>query len=543
MWGANVSSTLAGEFTYSFSIVLLLLFAGTLYRGVVDGRGWIGNGLLLAAIGLSHAYTLLVASALGAYLVLFHPDGRRALPYLLKLGALAFALLGFWLLPLLAYADYTTAYSIVWPITGFAHLFPPVLWPFLALLAAVGLALLPKLIRRVPIDGWHAYIDHRVAYLVSLLAGSLFFYLVAWRLDVVDVRFLPFAQLTIVILAALPAAKWIRRLAGLRVGRSWRWAAATSAILLSIIAVAWAGVHIEDVDDWAAWNYGGFEATPGWASFRAVNEAVSRTPADPRVAYEHSLAHNDAGTIRAFESLPLFAGASTLEGLYMQSSISSPFVFYIQSEISEVPSCPLLPYHCGRLDPARAAEHLRLYNVNDVIARGEVVKTALDDSPEFSRAASVPPYEVYRVERAGGAYVVPLGYEPLVLESETWKDEFFAWFARGGSPARVVGEGIGTARVDPAQTSPWIRASELGGPTGGDSDPHFEARASSPRQDQLPPALAAGRSRSRVARLSVVHAGVTRGRERAAGLRDNRSRHGRSSAHVCGPARRSAGRV
>jgi hypothetical protein len=433
MWGANVASTLAGEFTYSFGTALLLLFAGTLYRGVAGGRGWIGNGVLLAAIGLSHAYTLLVAAAFGVYLVLIHPNGRRALPYLLKVGGLAFALLGFWLLPLLAYADYTTAYSIVWPITGFTHLFPTVLWPFLIILVAAGLTLSRRLLRRLPVDGRQAQIDHRVAYLASLVAGSLFFYAVAWRLDVVDVRFLPFAQLTIVILSAVPAAGGIRRLAGWRMWRSRRWAAASLTILLSVIALAWAGSHIEDIDDWAAWNYAGFEATPGWSSFRAVNEAVSRTPADPRVVYEHSVAHNDAGTIRAFESLPLFSGASTLEGLYMQSSISSPFVFYIQSEISEVPSCPLLPYHCGRLDPARAAEHLRLYNVTDVIARGEVVKTALGSSPEFSRVANVPPYEVYRVEGADGAYVVPLDYEPLVLVSDDWKESFFAWFKRPGS--------------------------------------------------------------------------------------------------------------
>ena len=102
------------------------------------------------------------------------------------------------------------------------------------------------------------------------------------------------------------------------------------------------------------------------------------------------MSHGDAGTIRAFESLPLFAGASTLEGLYMQSTISSPFVFYIQSEISQIPSCPLLPYHCGRLDAARAAEHLRVYNVSEVVARGDRVKATLAASPEFSAVGDVP---------------------------------------------------------------------------------------------------------------------------------------------------------
>ena len=458
MWGANVGSTLAGEFTYSFATTLLLLLAGTLYRGAISDRGWIGNGVLLAAVGLSHAYALLVAAALGAYLVLFHPAGRRALPYLVKVGALAFGLMAFWALPLVAYSDYTTAYSIVWPIQGFSHVFPPILWPSLAILTAGGVAAGVRLLVGGRRGGRRGQIDHRVAYLASLIPGSLFFYLVAWKLDVVDVRFLPFVQLTLVLLAAVPAAAMIRSLAQ----RSGQWqrpgaSVAVLTLLLAVAALVWTGSSVEAVDDWAAWNYGGFEATPGWQGFRSVNEEVRRTSAEPRVAYEHSTAHNDAGTIRAFESLPLFSGASTLEGLYMQSSISSPFVFYIQSEISEVPSCPLLPYHCGHLEPARAAEHLRLYNVTEVIARGDEVKARLAASSEFTRVNEVPPYEVFRVMEADGAYVVPLRYEPLVLVSDDWKADFFAWFKRPGSGDVPLLRATGEAEVPVA----WERITDL----------------------------------------------------------------------------------
>jgi len=463
MWGANVGSTLAGEFTYSFATtVLLLVLAGTLYRGAISDRGWIGNGLLLAAVGLSHAYTLLVASALGAYLVLFHPTGRRALPYLLRVGALAFGLMAFWAVPLMAYSDYTTAYSIVWPIQGFTHIFPPILWPSLAILAAGGAAAGLSLLRAGRRGAWRQQIDQRVAYLASLIPGSLFFYLVAWKLDVVDVRFLPFVQLTLVLLAAVPAAAMIRGVARSLAQQSGRWQGSSAPVaaltlFLAVASLAWTESRVELVDDWAAWNYGGFEATPGWQGFRAVNEAVRRTSAEPRVVYEHSTAHNDAGTIRAFESLPLFSGASTLEGLYMQSSISSPFVFYIQSEISEVPSCPLLPYHCGRLDPGRAAEHLRLFNVTDVIARGDEVKARLAASPEFASVAEVPPYEVFRVEESDGAYVVPLLFEPLVLVGDEWKADFFAWFKRPGSGDVPLVRANGRAEL-PAS---WERITDL----------------------------------------------------------------------------------
>ncbi len=431
VWGANIASTLAGEFTYSFGTALLVVFAGTLYRGVVSGRGAAGNGLLLAAIGLSHAYTLLAAAAFGAYLVLCHPDGRRGLPYLVTVGLIAFGLMAFWVLPLLAFSEYTTGYSIIWPIGGLTHVVPVILWPFAGLLAAGLLAAIRHRVGRRNLPGGRT-LDHRVPYLLSLAAGAGLLYLSAWKLDVVDIRFLPFVQLTIALVAAVPAAGAVRAVSS-RLGSRSALGAVVLAAVAAGTALGWSHRQVTIARDWSAWNYGGFERAPGWPAYRGVNDAVRRTWADPRVAYEHSPAHNDTGTIRAFESLPLFSGASTLEGLYMQSTISSPFVFYIQSEISELPSCPLLPYHCGRLDAARAAEHLRLYNVSDVITRSDRVTTALASSSEFSKSAEVPPYTVFHLAGTPGTYVEPLRFEPVVIASENWKADFFAWFKRPGS--------------------------------------------------------------------------------------------------------------
>ncbi len=87
-----------------------------------------------------------------------------------------------------------------------------------------------------------------------------------------------------------------------------------------------------------------------WPVFKAVNEHLRGDFRDPRVVYEHSSSHEPLGTIRAFENLPLFSGRSTLEGLYMQASPTAPFVFYTQSEISKEQSCPFPDYGCSRLN-------------------------------------------------------------------------------------------------------------------------------------------------------------------------------------------------
>ena len=64
--------------------------------------------------------------------------------------------------------------------------------------------------------------------------------------------------------------------------------------------------------------------------------------------------HQGAGTVRAFENLPLFSGRSTLEGVYIQGSLSVPFIFYLQSEISQQPSTPIPDYNYSRFNLKKA---------------------------------------------------------------------------------------------------------------------------------------------------------------------------------------------
>ena len=141
------------------------------------------------------------------------------------------------------------------------------------------------------------------------------------------------------------------------------------------------------------------ESKPFWNSYRMVNDYLRGDANSARVVYEHNEITNDAGSVRAFELLPYFSGRSTLEGLYMQSSPSSPFVFYIQSELSLSPSSPFSRYYYSRPDPDRAAAHLRLFNVSQVIAVSGDIANALDYSPLYELSMEFPPYRIYRVSQ------------------------------------------------------------------------------------------------------------------------------------------------
>src|SRR5206468_1387709 len=63
----------------------------------------------------------------------------RRMGTLVAVHGLAILLLGFWLVPLLAYTPWTTVYSYVWIINSWREIVPPILWP--AAIVAVVTAL------------------------------------------------------------------------------------------------------------------------------------------------------------------------------------------------------------------------------------------------------------------------------------------------------------------------------------------------------------------------------------------------------------------
>ena len=121
MFGGNLLSTYTGEFCYMFAFALLALFMGTLYRGVKRESGAVSNGVLLGLIGLSHLFVFIPAVCLVVYWFL----ARGRLRYLLKVSLVAFGLMAFWILPLIAFRHpFTTPVYMIWqPFVSWRYTF------------------------------------------------------------------------------------------------------------------------------------------------------------------------------------------------------------------------------------------------------------------------------------------------------------------------------------------------------------------------------------------------------------------------------------
>lgn len=414
MWGGNLLSTLAGEFAFSLGLSLALLFLGTMWAGLRADRGVIPNAVLLALVGLGHGYTLLFAGFNGLVLVALARDHWKGLRYVTLVYGLAFCLLGFWLLPLLTNLPYTTAFAPPWFIASWTEILPETFWLCVLLACFWTLCLIWQRINS------RNNLDVAVIYLWYGVGISAAGYLLGPWLGLVDIRFIPFGQLLLLLIGAAALGELTRRL---RFGP-------VLGLLTMAALIGWSVSQASTLPGWIAWNYSGQEQKPLWSAFREVNRVLTGTANDPRVLYEHSTINNGTGSLRAFESLSLYSGRSTLEGLYLQASPTAPFVFYLQAELSSEASCPFAHVVCTRFNPNLGFRHLRQFNVREIVAVSHQLKQALRARQDVTRIAEIAPYEVYRLD--GDAqqfqYVEPLAFEPLLMNSPRWKEIAYQWF-------------------------------------------------------------------------------------------------------------------
>lgn len=404
MWGGNIPSTLAGESSYSFSFAVLFLFFGSLFAGIRDKNKIVFNAFLVFLIGFSHGFTLVFSGVIAAYFLITRKDFVTNFVYLFKVFALGVLFLAFWLVPFFGNLPWVTSYVTKWYIKSILEVFPVVLMPLIAL-SVVSFVL--------------NIFDRRTWYFAYVIIMSAILYFLAPKLGMLDIRFVPFIQFYLTVFGASLILIFLKEVKFPQM----------VPFIVYLMVILWVIPNVSFIKGWIKWNYEGFEQKTTWPLLKDITGHLSKTR-QGRVVYEHSPKHNCFGTERVFESLPYLAGRETLEGLYMQSSISSPFVFYIQSEVSKVCSGPFPQYKYTKLNLPASLPHLKLFNVVQYIARSDPAKHQARVVPEFKLEAKFEDYEIYRITNHDGSYVVPLEYWPVLYETDNWKRDFFEWFRR-----------------------------------------------------------------------------------------------------------------
>ncbi|HVR71382.1 MAG TPA: 6-pyruvoyl-tetrahydropterin synthase-related protein [Vicinamibacteria bacterium] len=422
IWGGTMASTLTGEFAYAYGIALAVLFLGLVYRAYArGGRLWI-PALALAATAFAHGYAVLWAGLSASFFLYGARRPARTLRWLLALALAAFGLAAFWLLPLLGSWGSTTPYDDPWITVSLRNLFPPLLWP---LFAAALAGLVATLVWGRRAGG----ADRRLLFLAHAALVAACLAVAGPALGIIDVRFVPFAQLALAVLGAAALGLVVQALA----------ASELAALGLVLLAVLHGDHRSRVLRHWIEWNYTGLEAKELWPAFSELATRLRGGVGDPRVAVEYSSVHEKAGSIRMYETLPLFSGRPTLEGVYNQASLQTHFVYYLASELGATSPNPFRSRNYSRFDAEAALAHLRLFAASDIVALSPQLVAALRARADVVPLASVPPYEVFRLRGPAPRYVEPMTYAPVRASPRGWREEAWKWFTRRPlSPAHLV---------------------------------------------------------------------------------------------------------
>lgn len=434
IWGGNLLSTLAGEFSYSYGMLFALLSMMAWARAVTLQRGWLLAALLEAASGFSHGFPLLILG-FSSFLLLLDCGGagaartarfKRTLFMLMAGHALAFALLGGWLWPMLEMHGLTIPNDASFPLSGWHDLLPAALWPVLGG-GALGLALLAfPGVRR----GWQDGQRRTLCYFIGAGGLAAVAFVAGDRLGVADIRFFP-----LVWLLGAVACGWLlgQSLAAIGAAGAGSFRLTAARALLAGAAclgmLGWLGPLVQKAPDWGLWNHSGLDAKPQWHNLARLFPAMRGDLWSPRLAFEHDPANNDIGSTRSLEALPMFLNhRPVLEGLYMESAVLGPAIYQVQSEISAKPSSPLVRFPSGSLDPQFAARHLNFLHADTILLRSDEAKAAIEASGLFTKTAQASPFALYRLKdfdsRLAQVVTQPLQLRPL----DDWMQDAFAWF-------------------------------------------------------------------------------------------------------------------
>lgn len=490
IYGGNIASTMAGEFSFSIALSLAVLTFGLLIRAFEEHRGKMLTAFVLALSALSHGIVLIFVFG-GVVLLAAIWYTRRSSMTALVVTATAILLSAFWVLPFLTGHQYMTDmkyeprpsgasdsfWSMYFPLTTF--------WDVLILVfALVGFA--NFVARRNRTGIWMG------VYCVLLVLGV---YFGRESLPIIGLlwnpRLLPFLYLLryfLMVVGIYESAVWVAGFYQLqRLGRqalinqsveglqpvasisrdakfNLAWITAMTVLVVSVIGFRfqeipfgkittnnagetiykWGPISTKAsndgfVDGWARWNFTGYEGKSAYAEYRAVVETMKNIGEDPnlgcgRALWENNSELNKYGTTMSLMLLPHWTKGciGSMEGLNFEASGTTPYHFITAAAMSKRSSNPVRELRYDDNNAGLGVRYLQELGVRYFMAFTDEAINQANMQAALVQIARTGPWVIYQV--SGSELVVPLKAQPVIVKSnvgdlkERWLEIGSSWF-------------------------------------------------------------------------------------------------------------------
>lgn len=171
------------------------------------------------------------------------------------------------------------------------------------------------------------------------------------------------------------------------------------------------------IPSWVAWNYSGYEEKRSYREYHDVVATMDQVGQDVgcgRAMWEYSKDLDRYGTPMALMLLPHWTDGciGSMEGLYFESSATTPFHFLNQSALSTSPSRAQrdLPYKAFSID--RGIAQLQTIGARYYMAQSDEAVAAARGHEALTEVAVSEPFVIFEV--AGSGLVEGLSFEPVV---------------------------------------------------------------------------------------------------------------------------------
>ena len=487
IYGGNIASTMAGEFSFSIALSLAMLGFALLAKGLDTGKHRVSAAIIISLSALSHGIVLLFVFG-GAALMLMVWNKRESLQFGAKVIALAVLLSSFWVIPFVTSHAYMTDMKYEPRPSGATDSFWKMFFPLhtlldvsLTALAVIGAVTLVR--SRHKAGTWMTLLTLLLAAGVFIARNSLpvigllwnprilpFLYLLRYFLFVIGLYELVTFALRVKSIARFAQGESgvpvVLDIAKPRDNFSFNLALLSGFAVFVLVAIGfrfqelpfgstrvnaagqyeyvWGPLRTKSsndgfVDGWARWNFTGYEGKNAYGEYYGVVQTMKQLGADSaqgcgRALWENNGELNKYGTTMGLMLLPFWTDGciSSMEGLFFEAAGSTPYHFITAAAMSKQSSNPVRELRYDNNDAALGVKYMQELGVKYFMGFTPEAIAQASQQEGLTEVARSGPWVVYRV--ANSDVVTPLAMQPVVAKisannpRERWLEVGTSWF-------------------------------------------------------------------------------------------------------------------